>query len=312
MPHLNPYIAGNPIDDRSVFFGRQDIFREVMQVLRHPQSNAIVLYGQRRIGKTSVLLQLKHQLVEEGNFTPVYFDLQDKAAKPLGRVLLELAQRIATETEQTLPNQENFDQSGEYFQKTFLPEITEKIGVGSLVLLFDEFDVLDSPVRGAAGQDFFPYLRTWMTDLEGVQFVFVIGRRPEDLSVDTLSTFKAVRASRVSVLEQKEAEAIVRQSERSKSLAWTKGAIDKIWSWTHGHPYFTQLLCSVVWDHAYEESPSETPRVGVEEVDVAIKDALKRGANAFQWIWDGLPPAERVVSAGQGEHVGVFTIVGNK
>ena len=62
MRAVNPYIVGNPIKEQSGFFGRQDIFREVMQILRQPGSNAIVLYGQRRIGKTSVLLQLEKQL----------------------------------------------------------------------------------------------------------------------------------------------------------------------------------------------------------------------------------------------------------
>ena len=47
---LNPYIAGNPISGEHGFFGRQDVVREVMQVLHHSQSNAIVLYGQRRMG----------------------------------------------------------------------------------------------------------------------------------------------------------------------------------------------------------------------------------------------------------------------
>src|SRR5688572_4417253 len=101
--HLNPYIAGNPLGGPTGFFGREDIFREVMQALRHPQSNAIVLYGQRRIGKTSVLLQLERQLAATGEYTSVYFDLQDKADKPLNEVLYELAQRISGTIGQPVP-----------------------------------------------------------------------------------------------------------------------------------------------------------------------------------------------------------------
>jgi tetratricopeptide (TPR) repeat protein len=36
-------------------------------------------------------------------------------------------------------------------------------------------------------------------------------------------------------------------------------------------------------------------------VDDSIRDAFKQGANAFHWIWDGLPPAERVVMAAMAE-----------
>ncbi len=48
---INPYVAGNPVDDSPTFIGRADVLREVVRVLRRPQDNAIVLYGQRRIGK---------------------------------------------------------------------------------------------------------------------------------------------------------------------------------------------------------------------------------------------------------------------
>lgn len=66
MQTINPYIAGNPIKDKDGFVGRDNIFRDVMQMLRHPGENAIVLFGQRRIGKTTVLLQLAQRLSAEG------------------------------------------------------------------------------------------------------------------------------------------------------------------------------------------------------------------------------------------------------
>ena len=56
---LNPYVAGNPVSDSPAFVGRADVLREVLRVLRRPQDNAIVLYGQRRIGKTSILQHLR-------------------------------------------------------------------------------------------------------------------------------------------------------------------------------------------------------------------------------------------------------------
>lgn len=94
MLHINPYIAGNPIDGPEGFFGRDDVFRDVMAVLRNPRQNAIVLYGQRRIGKTSILLQLAKRLADDRQYSPVYLDLMDRAGKPLADLLQELAQRI--------------------------------------------------------------------------------------------------------------------------------------------------------------------------------------------------------------------------
>jgi AAA+ ATPase superfamily predicted ATPase len=51
---VNPYVAGNPVGDSPAFVRRADVLREVLRVLRRSQDNAIVLYGQRRIGKASI------------------------------------------------------------------------------------------------------------------------------------------------------------------------------------------------------------------------------------------------------------------
>ncbi len=52
---INPYIAGDPVGTSPAFVGRDDVLREVLKVLRNPTKSAITLYGQRRIGKTSML-----------------------------------------------------------------------------------------------------------------------------------------------------------------------------------------------------------------------------------------------------------------
>ncbi len=113
----NPYIAGNPTTGPQ-FVGRDDILRQVERFLQNSHENALVLYGQRRIGKTSILLQLEQALEANQQYTPVYFDLQDRAGKPLPEVLYELAQRIAHKVNQPPPNREQFDPAGRYFQET--------------------------------------------------------------------------------------------------------------------------------------------------------------------------------------------------
>lgn len=104
----NPYIAGDPISEQDRFIGRADVMRETLRVLRNPNTNALVLHGQRRIGKTSILLRLAKDLAGD-DYCPVYFDLQDKAAAPLSDVLYQLAQFIAQATHTLLPERRHFD-----------------------------------------------------------------------------------------------------------------------------------------------------------------------------------------------------------
>src|SRR5262245_26277069 len=91
---INPYIAGTPLRRVKGFFGRADALEWVARELSNPDTNALVLYGQRRIGKTSLLMQLQRTLPSE-RFLPVYFDLQDQARRPLQKVLVDLAETIA-------------------------------------------------------------------------------------------------------------------------------------------------------------------------------------------------------------------------
>lgn len=299
-----PYRAGNPIIDPKGFFGREDIFHEVMRMLHNPHENAIVLYGQRRIGKTSVLLQLQRRLADEGEFTPVYFDLQDKASQPLGEMLYQLAQEIASETKQLPLDRNHFDDDGNYFRRNFLPTAAEKIATGGLVLLFDEFDVLEDYQEKSekqAGNELVPYLRQWMADLKQVKLCYVCGRRPEDLLRDIGSIFKMLRPIPISLLKKKDCEAIVRQSEKDGSLFWNEASVEKVWEWTQGHPYLTQLLCSVVWERTYDIEHTTTPQVEPRDVDAVIDEVLKQGDFAFNWIWGGLPSAEKVAMAAMAE-----------
>src|SRR5437763_14592807 len=91
---INPYIAGNPVTGTEMFFGREDVFRFVRQTLigKH-RDNVIVLYGQRRTGKTSVLYQMRHHL--DPRYLCIFMDLHGFAVEGLSVFLWELANHIS-------------------------------------------------------------------------------------------------------------------------------------------------------------------------------------------------------------------------
>lgn len=250
---INPYVAGNPVGGSEAFIGRTDVLREVVHVLRRPQDNAIVLYGQRRIGKTSVLQQLETQLPGEGPYRPVYFDLQDKAAWPLGRVLRELARTIAQVLDLPAPDFDDHPEAA--FRDDWLPNALDALPEScSLVLLFDEFDVLADPEAEQAAETFFPYLRDLMAqDRERLQFVFVMGRNVDDLDTIALSLFKGTPSMRVSLLNEEDTTDLVRLSERNDTLRWPDEAVERVYELTNGHPFLTQQLCSHVWERVHNE-----------------------------------------------------------
>ena len=298
---LNPYVAGNPVGDSCAFIGRADVLREVVRVLRRPQGNGIVLFGQRRIGKTSILQHLAARLPDEGPYKAVYFDLQDKADWPLARVLLELARTVAHALGQ--PDPDLGDDPETAFRDEWLPAILDDLPEGcSLALLFDEFDVLADPKKEQAAAAFFPYLRGLLaSDPERLQFVFVIGRNVDDLDTIALSLFKGTPYQRVSLLSREDTADLVRLAEQNGTLTWPDETVERVWQLTNGHPFLTQQLCSHVWERAYDEEPDEPPTASPEDVDEAVPDALDASRNTLEWLWNGLPPAERVVASALAE-----------
>lgn len=298
---VNHYVAGNPVGDSPAFVGRADILREVIRVLRRPQDNAIVLYGQRRIGKTSILQNLAVWLPRLGPYRPVYFDLQDKAALPLNRVLRELACTVAHALSRPDPDLGSDPETA--FREEWLPTVLRRLPPGaSLVLLLDEFDVLTDPQVEQAAKAFFPYLRGLLTsNPERLQFVFVIGRNVDDLTNIALSLFKGTPARRVSLLSREDTAELVRLSETDGALYWSEESVRKVWQLTRGHPFLTQQLCSYVWERAYDEEPDRPPTVAPEDVDAVVLEALEASRNTLEWLWDGLPPAERVVASALAE-----------
>lgn len=304
---LNPYIAGKSLAGDSGVFGRQDIFDLVETELAR---SAIVLFGQRRIGKTSILRQLQRRLREP--FIPVYFDLMDRAEKPMGQLLADLAQLMAQGAGR--PDLHSpIDDTGEEFRQRFLPALYETLGEKrAMVLLLDEFDVLDRSAEQqlpatAAARAFFPYLRKLIQSERRLHFLVVIGRKTEELSSDFKATFKAARFKRVSVLSAQDARELVTLAEQHGSLCFAPGIVDALLALTTGHPYLTQLVCQQLWALAHSSAQSHlsdgmsVPLVTLELLASVVPRALEAGQKVFEWIWDGLPPAERVVLAAISE-----------
>lgn len=302
MVLINPYIAGNPVGGGDAFIGRADVLREVLRTLQSPHENALLLYGQRRIGKTSVLQELKERLPAEGAYLPVYFDLQDQAALPVDQLLQGLSKRIIQDLglEVTPLKMENAEEA---FQHEFLPKILSQFSDNtSIVLLLDEFDVLDNPAEGKASERFFPYLRKLLRDnSQRLQFIFVIGRRPDDLTNITNSVFKGTRSYPVSLLAKEDTISLVRLSEINESLSWADTSIEQVYAYTGGHPFLTQQLCQEIWEEHYQDATESISTIEVAQVKRAIPAALSAARHALEWLWNGLAPAERVVAAALAE-----------
>ncbi len=297
-----PYVAGHPVGNTPAFVGRVDVLREVLSVLSDPQENSILLHGQRRMGKTSILQELQARLSQGGFYYPVLFDLQDKARVPLEQVLEELADKISEVLGQKKPHLGTVPETT--FREIWLPKVLNHLPTDkSLVLLFDEFDAFAEIDSEQAGAAFFPYLRDLLSmDPKHLNFVFVIGRNVDDFNKIGKSLFKGTRSKRVSLLKKEESIQLIRLSEKTHTLNWVDDAVEQVWQLTNGHPFMTQRLCRSIWEALDFENPNaEILTATVDRVENTIPSALESVNSSLEWLWEGLHSAERVLTSALAE-----------
>lgn len=87
---FNPYVSGEPIREANMFFGRTDLLRRIFNALHQ---NSIMIHGERRMGKTTLLYQLAEQLRQaddpEWAFVPVYIDLEGTPQERFFHLLMD-------------------------------------------------------------------------------------------------------------------------------------------------------------------------------------------------------------------------------
>ncbi|MCP3980512.1 MAG: hypothetical protein GY716_14515 [bacterium] len=150
---FNPYIAGAPVLKDELFYGRERLMERVLQTIHN---NSILLYGERRIGKTSFQHSLKRRLHAlkdpEWTFFPVYIDLQ---GTPEEGFFARLAEDVFHELEPKLngvqPNEALHD-GHKYQYREFVRDVRNVLGAleqatdkrPKLALLIDEIDELNT------------------------------------------------------------------------------------------------------------------------------------------------------------------------
>ncbi len=301
----NPFIAGPSVGHTSSFVGREDILRRIELELAQGATNSMVLYGQRRIGKTSVLEALASRLPDRGPFPTVFFDLQDKAHESLDRVLSLLAESIADRLDLEPPD--FFGEAASRFRESWLPAILANMAADSrLVLLFDEFDVLADPKAEQAARALFPYLRDLLGSDLPIFIIFTLGRSIGDLSAYALSLVKGIQSHKISVLEHRDANRLLNLSEENGSLRWSPEARAFTLERTHGHPYFLQQIGKELWlalvaNRSATADPGP-PLVEVHHVESIMGAVFAHSQNVLEWLWDGLTPACRLVASAFAEY----------
>jgi GAF domain-containing protein/Cdc6-like AAA superfamily ATPase len=273
----NPYIVGQPILKPAMCFGREPLFKRVLSVLHQ---NSLLLHGERRIGKTTVLRQLEMRVNADDDpeyrFKAVYIDLQGLEEPAFFHHIMEevlhrfgkRARGLALRYSHSRPAY-----AGREFQRDLRTIVTNLCGpqpdgrTNRLVLLMDEADVM----YGYDERILQEFRRIFMNDYaEYISVVFAavdIHRQWKRYESPLYNLFQQIE---IQPLARADTEQLIRMPVLGR-YEYAPAAVDLIYDITSGRPMRVQHLCLEAINYIREQGRTTVTVEDIEYVNEAIK-----------------------------------------
>jgi DNA-binding response OmpR family regulator len=282
---LNPYEAGRPILDPNRFFGREAL---ISHVLNSIHQNDVLIHGERRIGKTSLLRQLEHQLQSlddpDYRFIPVYVDIEGVVQAEFFYSLMEdivatcreddtiLAELNLTEIAATDYSYRDF----QHDLQSLLKALQEKCSrIIRLILLLDEVDAMNDYDQ-LVQQQFRRILMKRFARQVGIVasgvHVFREWSRQE-------SPFRNLFVEiRLGALEEQAARQLV--TEPVKGIYdYDRKAVDLVLRYSERKPWYIQRLCLEAISRLHTQGRTRVTSEDIERtythIDIGLREQMR-------------------------------------
>ena len=287
----NPYTVGVPLTRRQkIFVGRTDIARYLEDFLKLKDYPPLLLYGPRRMGKTSLLYQLQWMLPR--NVLTLIVDLQGPVGLAqnhsgfvyaLTQAMSRAAARVnihLTPLQRESLNTDPFTRFDEWLSSA--EQQMQNQGCNTMLLAFDEFEVLDIALREGTLRDHavLGTLRHVAQHRDHIKLMLV--------GSHTLGEFKRwagyfvnAQVIELGYLSEKEAVQLIERPISGYPLAYAPEATARIIQFTRGHPYLVQLTCAELIAFKNNQPGSQRKIATIADVETCIAPILQRGQQFF-------------------------------
>jgi len=307
----NPYAAyaeSAIVQSKEMFYGRNELINNTARTIRdsHSQNKCLVIFGQKRSGKSSILHHLKLELeqdknllildignigsiLDENSSTPLLYQILWSIIKKLEYAIEDKLEEGYSQISVDFPTDQSFysHPSPLVIFKDLFERFKRKISKTNdwmkvrVVLLIDEFSYIYSQiVSGKVSKDF---MRNWKALLQENFFSAVL------VGQDVMPKFKQkfpnefgiIQDERVSYLKNEDAIKLIdepiRIGGKQGRSRYVEKAIDRIVELTAGSPFYIQILCNRLVEYMNRKRAKLVTKSDVEQV----KSELIQGVNAL-------------------------------
>jgi len=293
----NLYSTGTPTQDSKMFYGREEDMAFLRNNLTRDAKTVIVLYGQRRSGKTTLLLQLMNGSALDEHI-PVLIDMQRASYNiTINNFLHKVAYYIAQAMKKKhllirQPELDDFQIDPTHSFDVFLDNVEEQLAGQRLIFLIDEFEVLEEQVvKGKLQPEIFEYLRDIIQYRQSVNCLFSGTHKITKFTKWYRSVFfNIARHYQLSRLSSQGAEDLI-QKPVAGYLEYEPLTVKKIRQLTADQPYLIHLMCRALVDYCNDRRKTY---VTINDVNTVLREVMQTGQFHFDWLWDQIAPEDRV------------------
>ncbi len=306
---ISPYIVGNPVVVEDMFFGRQDVIQSIQrQLSTEHKANVILLEGNRRTGKTSILKQLeKEDVLPEWVVVNCSFQAGEgtSGGLPTNEVFRLMAREIGLKVFRSgvqpwLPDQPAPDLTKrlepqfikalrsafttDYPAETFemyLQAVIEAIKPRRLLLMLDEFDKLQEGIDAGVTSPSVPENIRYLLHTYDFTAILTGSRRIKRLREEFWSAlFGLGHRIGISALELDDARELVTRPVEER-LHYVDAARDRVVELCAGHPFLIQSLCTRIFDFSAKKYQRN---ITLDIVENAAREMISDNEH-FRTLW---------------------------
>jgi hypothetical protein len=284
----NPFIIGIPLtEQQEIFVGRTSVGARIEQLLLDRRRPPLLLYGQRRMGKTSLLNNLGRLL--PSSMIPFFVDLQGVVgAKDHAGLLSSIARNMIRSANQRenlaipeLPREVLVDDPFTRFNE-WLDKVEHVVGKNTALLALDEFEALDTALsKGRFDETMVLGMLRHLIQHRPRFKVLLAGSHTLDELQRWATYLINVQVVHLSYLKEEEARHLIEHPIANFVLRYDREASRRVLDLTRGHPYLVQLLCTEIVALKNSQRPEVRRRVSLADVAAAASEALKSGSLFF-------------------------------
>jgi uncharacterized protein len=267
------------ITSENELIGRDELINKLYSKIISHQTESTILFGQKRVGKTSVAKTLINKLNKLKNVNSIYLETGQFNKNSPNIFVTELGEEIKYQLEELFDIELDsvFDGSLSPLLRLFR-KIHKVYSDHKIIVVIDEFDEIPHELKyyTEIGDTFFHNIRS-ITGEDYIGFILVGGENMQSImqNTDRLNKFTAECIDYFDKEESYKDFTDLIQKPVEKIIEFENEAIEYLYKCTDGNPFFTKIICSKLYINICNDKRSYITFEDIKTAYIATLSSLQ-------------------------------------